>query len=104
MDALVSDPCDLDDEPQSNEADIGISGLLPTPEENPAPPTLLLYTADQAAALLQVRSSWLKRKATARAIPCRFLGKHLRFSPDDLTAIADLAAQPNASSRSNRAL
>jgi hypothetical protein len=30
---------------------------------------------------MAVRESWLRRKAAARAIPCTFLGKHLRFSP-----------------------
>jgi excisionase family DNA binding protein len=47
----------------------------------------LLYTADQAAGLLQVSASWLRKKATARAIPCTFVGKHLRFSRADLAAI-----------------
>ena len=51
------------------------------------PPAPLLHTAEQAAALLQVSPSWLRKKATARAIPCTFLGKHLRFSADDLAAI-----------------
>lgn len=54
----------------------------------------VLYTADQAAALLQVRPSWLRRKAAARAVPCRYLGKHLRFSRADIHAIADASAQP----------
>ncbi len=49
----------------------------------------LLYTAEQAASLLQVRPSWLRRKAAARAVPCRFVGKHLRFSRTDIEAIAD---------------
>jgi excisionase family DNA binding protein len=49
--------------------------------------TPLLYTADQAAALLQISPSWLRKKATARAIPCTFIGKHLRFSPTDLAMI-----------------
>lgn len=52
----------------------------------------LLYTADQAAAFLQVRPSWLRRKATARAVPCRFIGKHLRFSRTDIEAIANNSA------------
>jgi hypothetical protein len=39
----------------------------------------LLYTAEQAAELLQVRPSWLRRKAAARAVPCRFVGKTLAF-------------------------
>ena len=51
---------------------------------------LQLYTPDEAAALLRLRPSWLKRKASGRAIPCRFLGKHLRFSRSDLEMIAQL--------------
>lgn len=51
---------------------------------------LQLYTPDEAAALLRLRPSWLKRKASGRAIPCRFLGKHLRFSHSDLETIAQL--------------
>ena len=47
----------------------------------------LLYTAAQSAALLQVSPSWLRKKATARAIPCTFVGKHLRFSANDLASI-----------------
>jgi len=47
----------------------------------------LLYTADQAAELLQGSPSWLRKKATARAIPCTFVGKHLRFSANDLAMI-----------------
>lgn len=54
-------------------------------ESMPAAP--LLYTAEQAAELLHVRVSWLRKKASARAIPCTFVGKHLRFSPTDLAAI-----------------
>jgi hypothetical protein len=49
----------------------------------------LLYTAEQAAGLLQVRPSWLRRKAAARAVPCRFMGKHLRFSRADIETIAE---------------
>ncbi|MGI8311791.1 helix-turn-helix domain-containing protein [Saccharopolyspora hattusasensis] len=49
-----------------------------------------LYTAEEAAYLLRVRPSWLRRKASARAIPCRFLGKHLRFSRSDIAEIAGI--------------
>jgi excisionase family DNA binding protein len=55
----------------------------------------LLYTAEQAAALLQVRPSWLRRKAAARAVPCRFVGKHLRFSRTDIETIAENSAAPS---------
>ncbi|GAA1291850.1 helix-turn-helix domain-containing protein [Saccharothrix xinjiangensis] len=52
---------------------------------------VVLYTPEQAAAMLQVRPSWLRRRAAARAVPCRFLGKHLRFARDDIDQIAEAA-------------
>ena len=55
-------------------------------------PERLLYTAAQAAVMLQVRPSWIRRKAAARTIPCRYLGKHLRFTHDDIIAITTLSA------------
>jgi excisionase family DNA binding protein len=62
----------------------------------------LLYTPLEAAALLRVRESWLRRKAAARQIPCTFLGKHLRFSAADLTAIVAQAAQAPTGRRPRR--
>lgn len=56
---------------------------------------LPLYTPGTAAQLLAVRESWLRRKAAARAVPCTFLGRHLRFSRADLEAIARAAAHPS---------
>jgi excisionase family DNA binding protein len=65
-----------------------------------APSELLpLYTPGEAADLLAVRESWLRRRATARAVPCTFLGKHLRFSRADLIAIARAGATPVGPSR-----
>ena len=58
----------------------------------------LLYTPEEAAELLRVRPSWLRKKAAARKIPCTFLGKHLRFSPADLAAIV----APRRRTRSQR--
>lgn len=52
-----------------------------TPTDTPETTEPVLYTAEQAAVLLQVRPSWLRRKAAARAIPCRYIGKHLRCPP-----------------------
>ncbi|MBF9129691.1 helix-turn-helix domain-containing protein [Plantactinospora sp. S1510] len=63
---------------------------------------LLLYTPAEAAHRLQVRESWLRKKAAARKVPCTFLGKHLRFSPADLAAIIDNAAQPATGRRPRR--
>ncbi|GAA3688739.1 hypothetical protein GCM10022267_89370 [Lentzea roselyniae] len=48
----------------------------------------ILFTAEQAASLLQVRPSWLRRRAAARVIPCRYVGKHLRFARQDIDEIA----------------
>jgi excisionase family DNA binding protein len=55
---------------------------------------LPLLTPNQAAELLAVPESWLRRRAAARSVPCTFLGKHLRFSQSDVRAIATAAAQP----------
>ncbi len=78
----------------------------PTPVDSPGSyeqdGSALLYTPQQAATLLQVRESWLRKKAAARTIPCTFLGKHLRFSPADLAAIVAAAAQPPVGRRPRR--
>jgi excisionase family DNA binding protein len=63
-------------------------------EEQEGRSVLPLYTPRAAAELLAVRESWLRRKAAARAVPCTFLGRHLRFSHADLEAIAQAAAHP----------
>ena len=52
-----------------------------------------LYTAAEAAGILKVRESWLKTKAAARLIPCTFIGKHLRFSDDDIAEIMKAGAR-----------
>ncbi|WP_243711056.1 helix-turn-helix domain-containing protein [Actinomadura sp. KC216] len=48
---------------------------------------LHLYTPAEASRVLQVRESWLRKKAAARVIPCTFVGRHLRFSEGDLEEI-----------------
>jgi hypothetical protein len=63
----------------------------------------ILFTAQQAGLLLAVRGSWLADKAAAGTIPCRRLGKHLRFSRSDLREIADAAAHPAAPTRARPA-
>ena len=52
-----------------------------------------LHTPAEAAGILRVRESWLKTKAAARVIPCTFIGKHLRFSDDDIAAIMQAGAR-----------
>ncbi len=62
-----------------------------------------LHTVAEAAEVLKVRESWLKTKAAARAIPCTFIGKHLRFSDGDIEEIMRAGArQPSAFHRGRR--
>ncbi|WP_225993967.1 helix-turn-helix domain-containing protein [Actinomadura rudentiformis] len=48
---------------------------------------LRVYTPSEAARVLKIPESWLRKKAASRAIPCTFIGRHLRFSENDLTQI-----------------
>ena len=57
----------------------------------------LLHTPAQAAQVLNVPESWLRKKAASRLIPCTFVGKHLRFSDADLAAIVAAGERPPAS-------
>jgi excisionase family DNA binding protein len=60
-------------------------------------------TPAEAAELLTVRESWLRRQAGQQRIPCTFLGRHLRFSDRDLDAIVAAGSRPaKAALRSNR--
>jgi hypothetical protein len=61
-----------------------------------------LYTAAETASILKVRESWLKTKAAARLIPCTFIGKHLRFSDDDIAGIMKAGARQPVTSRERR--
>lgn len=61
-----------------------------------------LYTPAQAADVLNVRESWLRKKAAARAIPCTFVGKHLRFSGSDLDEIIRAGARKPTALRRGR--
>ncbi|WP_093942727.1 helix-turn-helix domain-containing protein [Actinoalloteichus hoggarensis] len=55
-----------------------------------------MHTPAEAARLLGVRESWLRRAAGRRQIPSTLLGKHLRFSPENLR---DIIASGNRSVR-----
>jgi excisionase family DNA binding protein len=70
------------------------------PSTQPLPvlplPVLPLHTPAEAARLLAVPESWLRRQVTARLVPHTRLGKHLRFSHADLVVIATTAARPTA--------
>jgi excisionase family DNA binding protein len=58
-----------------------------------------LHTLAEAAEILSIRESWLRDKAEARAIPCTFIGKHLRFSDDDIAQIMADGARPPVTRR-----
>jgi excisionase family DNA binding protein len=58
---------------------------------------LPLHTPPEAARLLAVPESWLRRQVTARLVPHTRLGKHLRFSHADLVVIATTAPAPPGS-------
>ena len=62
-----------------------------------------LHTTAEAARILKVRESWLKTKAAARLIPCTFVGKHLRFSDDDIAEIIATGARQPISTRRHSA-
>ncbi|WP_329072758.1 helix-turn-helix domain-containing protein [Amycolatopsis sp. NBC_01480] len=59
-----------------------------------SPSAQLLYTPAQAAELLAIGESWLRRKAGTRAIPCTYVGKHLRFAHADLEQIVAAGHRP----------
>ncbi len=62
-----------------------------------------LHTPAEAAQILKVRESWLRNKATARVIPCTFVGKHLRFSDADIAEIMRAGERQPATLRRPRA-
>jgi excisionase family DNA binding protein len=76
------------------------TGRTSTPHNHPAPKVpddrsaVRLHTPAQAAELLAVKESWLRRKAGQRLIPSTMLGKHLRFSDNDLQEITQAGARP----------
>ena len=62
----------------------------------------VLYTAEEAAAILQVKKSWLDRQAAARKIPFTMLGRSYRFTSTQLDVIVrmhEVAPAPAAAPR-----
>lgn len=51
-----------------------------------------LLTADQAAVLLGVPESWVREHARTGDLPHRRIGKHLRFTEDDVAAYVAASA------------
>lgn len=77
----------------------GADGVRPPAGQPAGDPVPVLFTPTQAADLLQVPESWLRRRAARRLVPCTFLGKHLRFSRANLDQIVTAAARPATTSQ-----
>jgi excisionase family DNA binding protein len=87
---------------------------MPRPSRRPAqfpghidaqkatPKDLRVFTPAEAADLLKVGESWLRRKAAERLVPCTFVGKHLRFTAADIAAIVAAGATPATGRRRRR--
>jgi excisionase family DNA binding protein len=56
----------------------------------------VLYTAEEAAAILRVKRSWLERQAAGRKIPFTMLGGSYRFTPAHLAEIVLMHEKPPA--------
>jgi excisionase family DNA binding protein len=52
----------------------------------------IFLTVDEAAKRLGVTRGWIYERTRRKAIPHRKLGKFVRFTEEDLQAIADAAA------------
>jgi excisionase family DNA binding protein len=51
-----------------------------------------LYNIVEAASVLGVPEGWLRKKVSARAVPHTRLGKHVRFTDDQLNRIVSAGA------------
>ena len=56
----------------------------------------ILMTVEQAAALLAVPVSWLKQRVSAQAVACTRLGRHVRFTRQQVATIVAANEQPFA--------
>jgi len=87
-------PCHTDGEqppPATLTPSAAATERAPTTDDVAGP---VLFTPSQAAALIKVPESWLRRRAAHRQIPCTMLGKHLRFSTANLEQIITGATRP----------
>ena len=74
----------------------------PSTASAPAPSALcepLLFTPEQAALLLQVPASWLRKQAAVGRISSVLLGRHLLFARTDLDALVEDTRRPATESR-----
>ena len=56
----------------------------------------VLLTVEQAAGMLAVPTSWLKQRVASHAVACTRLGRHIRFTHEQLAAIVTMNEQPVA--------
>ncbi|MEU5060110.1 MULTISPECIES: helix-turn-helix domain-containing protein [unclassified Streptomyces] len=77
------------DSPSSHAGHTGQSAPASAAEGNNRAQVARLFTAEQAAQVLQVPPSWLRKKAAAGAIPHTRIGRHLRFSDRDLQRLIE---------------
>ncbi len=53
-----------------------------------------LLNIDELAELLGVKRGWVRDKVTARQLPHHRIGRHVRFTAEDVEAIVAAAAEP----------
>ena len=53
-----------------------------------------LFTIQEAAEALRIPISWLYERTRRNAIPCRRIGKYVRFTQQDLNEIITSSEQP----------
>lgn len=58
--------------------------------------TSILLTLQEAAVLLSVPESWLRSRVASHAIACTRLGRHIRFTRQQLEEIVTAGEQPAA--------
>jgi excisionase family DNA binding protein len=63
-----------------------------TSDGDPASEPLL--TVEQAAAMLAVPASWLKQRVASHMVACTRLGRHIRFTRDQVASIVAASEQP----------
>ena len=56
----------------------------------------ILMTVEQAAALLAVPVAWLKQRVSAQTVACTRLGRHIRFTRQQVATIVAANERPVA--------
>ena len=59
-----------------------------------------LFTIQEAADALRIPISWLYERTRRNAIPCRRIGKYVRFTQQDLNEIIASGEQPKRAASS----